>query len=131
VNTDDGQFCDLCYRATRRLIKAVVSIYCHVEQKETHLCNTHKQFWTEQARLVPALNKRCPNCAHLANTTLSAKDADIIPLAGPLADAIDRAMHAEGVLVNQRRRVLIRLRQETDPYAGTLLRSTEQPESVS
>jgi hypothetical protein len=35
------------------------------------------------------------------------------PLAGPIADAIDEAMHKEGLTVDIRRNVLIRIRQDS------------------
>lgn len=45
------------------------------------------------------------------------------PYTGPLAEAIDRALLAEGVLGDTRKRVLSRLANDSDPYIATLLRS--------
>lgn len=45
------------------------------------------------------------------------------PLTGPLADAVERALLAEGISGDARARVLARLANDTDPYIASLLRS--------
>jgi hypothetical protein len=43
------------------------------------------------------------------------------PITGPLAEAIDRAMHAEGVLAPTRERILRRLAADTDAYVAAVM----------
>lgn len=111
---------------------AAVTWICQVEGREVNLCLPCSQAWKVTARRNPALINRCPNCAPSYYASRQVRDRgprtgtispDSRPYTGPLADAIDRAMLAEGILTDVRKRVLSRLAEDEDPYIGMLLRS--------
>ena len=99
--------------------------------------------WQQLARSNTQLSIRCPLCApawaelHHLEIEVSrvhiAGEPDPV-LQGPLAEALDTSMREEGILVDQRLRVLRRLyrmSQDTDPvrsygYIAALLRSTAE-----
>lgn len=95
------------------------------------MCGPCDKTWKQTARRTPALIQRCPNCSHeyfrsraiperpSGNTGNSKNE----PLTGPLADAMSRAMSAEGLAADVRARILSRLANDDDPYISSLLRS--------
>jgi hypothetical protein len=112
-------------------VTAEVSWTCRVEGRSVQLCGVCDQAWKKMANQTPALRQRCPHCApqYFNSRTISpsghttgTSDGEV--LTGPLADAITRAMLAEGISGDARRRVLARLVDDTDPYIVQLLRST-------
>jgi len=131
--------CDtLTARGCQREVATVM--FCTVEGRDIELCRHCHAEWRRYVGAVPALQPRCPRCAPSYVKTHSAEieaarlrisGEDAIPLSGPLAEAISKAMFSEGVLVDVRRRVLVRLRMmaqtEQDSYAASLLRTTADP----
>lgn len=106
---------------------AVVHVFCKVEGRDTHFCQAHWQEWSAFARGDDLLAQHCPRCApaYLARRETQAASAAISvadePITGPLAEAIDRAMHAEGILEPVRIRVLRRLAADTDAYVASVM----------
>lgn len=108
-----------------------VSWTCIIEGRSVQLCNNCNAAWRRMAQQTPALRMRCPHCAaqyfnsrQISATGHTTGTSDGEVLIGPLADAITRAMLAEGISGDARRRVLARLADDTDPYISQLLRST-------
>lgn len=108
-----------------------VSWTCRIEGRSVQLCSNCDRAWKQMANKTPALLMRCPHCApqyfnsrqvSATGHTTGTSDGEV--LTGPLADAISRAMLAEGISGDARRRVLARLAADTDPYISQLLRST-------
>lgn len=89
---------------------------CPVEGREIAQCAACNAAW----RAIAAANggllrNRCPLCAHAEIAVSGAVDprettraVDPV-LVGPLAEALDRAMFSEGLLIDVRQRVLRRL----------------------
>jgi hypothetical protein len=103
---------------------------CRIEGREVRHCQPCDAVWKKQANRIPALKQRCPNCAYQYFDSRIPPERDFHtgtsdgePLEGPLANAIDRAMLAEGVLADTRKRVLARLASDDDSYISMLLRS--------
>jgi hypothetical protein len=99
---------------------AAVAFFCRIEGMQVALCRPCDTRWKALARSDAGLANRCPKCASRyidsrasATAAIQAKNrplpASTEPLQGTLADAIEQAMFAEGLLVNARRRVLQRL----------------------
>jgi hypothetical protein len=106
---------------------ASVSVLCKVEGTEFHACARHWSEWTRSAVNDSLLSAHCPRCApayiarresQASNTAVTVADE---PITGPLADAIDNAMHAEGVLAPERARILRRLAANTDAYVAAVM----------
>lgn len=119
------------YRATRTcMTTAEVHVFCKVEGRDTHFCQAHWGLWTNQVRGDDALAQHCPRCApaFLARREAQASNPGVHvasePIVGPLAEAIDRAMHAEGVLGPTRLAVLKRLAADTDAYVAAVMSRT-------
>ena len=106
---------------------ATVTIFCHVEGRDTKLCHRHIVEWRNQSNGDEMLSKHCPRCApsYIARRESQAYSPRIAiadePISGPLADAISEAMHAEGILVPVRQRVLRRLAANTDAYVAAIM----------
>jgi hypothetical protein len=111
-------------------IKAEVIWICRVEGREVTLCGPCDQAWKRMANITPALQQRCPHCAskyhesrQISPSGHSTGPLGGLPIEGPLAEAINRAMLAEGISGDARRRVLTRMAADSDPYIASLLRS--------
>jgi hypothetical protein len=108
-------------------VTAEVHVFCSVEGRDTHFCTVHWGRWSRQVAGDEALSKHCPRCAgaFIARREAEANNPAITiasePIRGPLADAIDKAMHAEGVLGPTRRAVLLRLAADTDAYVAAVM----------
>jgi hypothetical protein len=108
-------------------VTAEVHVFCSVEGRDTHFCTVHWGRWSRQVSGDEALSKHCPRCAtpFLARREAEARNPNISiasePIRGPLADAIDKAMHAEGVLAPTRRAILLRLAADTDAYVAAVM----------
>jgi hypothetical protein len=120
---------DICFYRTSEhcRIQAMVHVFCQVEGRDTHFCRDHWQAWSLSVRGDDVLAKHCPRCApaYLARRESQATSVDVTvadePIVGPLADAIERAMHAEGILEPVRMRVLRRLAADTDAYVAAVM----------
>ena len=90
---------------------AAVAWFCVIEGKEIALCGTCNRTWRARAAVDKNLQNRCPHCASFVGVSGPApvQSPLVPPLSGPLADAIDKAMFTEGLLVDVRKRVLRRL----------------------
>jgi len=106
---------------------AVVHVFCKVEGRDTHFCQGHWSLWSRTVSGDELLAQHCPRCApaylarreaQAASTAISVADE---PITGPLAEAIARAMHAEGILEPVRLRVLRRLAADTDAYVAAVM----------
>jgi hypothetical protein len=102
-------------------------IFCKAEGMEMRLCHKHNAAWKAMAGTDPGLQLRCPSCApsYLARREEQAHNHRVTiaddPITGPLADAIDRAMLAEGIYSPVRQAVLRRLAADTDAYVASVL----------
>lgn len=107
--------------------EATTHVFCKVEGRDTHFCAIHWQEWSMTVRGDDALAQHCPRCApafiarreNAANNPLISMASE--PITGPLAEAIDRAMHAEGILAPTRERVLRRLAADSDAYVAAVM----------
>lgn len=106
---------------------ATVHVFCKVEGRDTHYCQV---CWSEWARSVTGDEKlalHCPRCsaAYVARRETQANHAAVTvadePITGPLAEAIDQAMHAAGILAPTRHEVLRRLAANTDAYVASVM----------
>ncbi|HLY73658.1 MAG TPA: hypothetical protein VKU80_06025 [Planctomycetota bacterium] len=107
--------------------KATVNTACKVEGTEIHLCQRHWSEWSLKSRDDDRLKAHCPRCGptYLARREQQANDSSVViadePITGPLADAIDKAMHSEGILAPTRQRILRRLAADTDAYVAAVM----------
>jgi hypothetical protein len=90
---------------------------CQTEGVRIEMCAHCYSQWRMRAASNPRLAARCPRCADLlvcadASGAVAAPDPSPPRLSGAAADAIDRALHMEGVLPDVRERVLLRLAEE-------------------
>lgn len=98
---------------------AATSFVCPVEGRDVDLCRFCEKNWRELARGNPDLSQRCPNCAHMSlidRTPPTARQVVDVAryLNSPLARIVDNAMLKEGLLIDARRRVLLRLVSDPD-----------------
>lgn len=106
---------------------AVVHVFCKVEGRDTHFCRGHWATWQETTQGDELLAQHCPRCApaYLARREAQAQTPNVTiadePITGPLATAIEQAMHAEGILAPTRQRVLRRLAANTDSYVAAVM----------
>lgn len=120
----------LCYysrTADRCREKSVVHSSCKVEGTEIHLCQRHWDNWMRVIAGDESLKTHCPRCvtAYVARREMQAMNPAVAvadePITGPLADAIDNAMHAEGILAPTRRAILRRLAADNDAYVAAVM----------
>lgn len=92
-------------------VKPYLRIYCTVEGVSLLVCSPCFANWQSKVALKPALTGRCPRCENMFASEPSVHKTvqPAVPLPGPVGEAIDAAMHAEGLLRDVRERVLIRL----------------------
>ena len=95
-----------------------VRITCIVEGASLMSCHSCFRVWQKESAANPGFENRCPRCAGWAGWS-GAKPAvergqagEL--LTGPVATALNAAMHAEGLLIDARERVLRRLKQESE-----------------
>lgn len=104
-----------------------VHLSCPTEGRLARLCGACLGVWRSRAALDPVLQQRCPGCESAWETTKSALvvSQPVTPPIpeGPVAAALQHAMLMEGLLVDDRLRILRRLQQE----AGWLF---QVPESM-
>jgi hypothetical protein len=107
--------------------EAVVHVFCKVEGRDTHYCKICWSEWSRSAAGDEKLALHCPRCssAYVARRAAQAAHAAITvadePITGPLAEAIDQAMHAAGILKPTRDEVLRRLAANTDAYVASVM----------
>lgn len=110
--------------------KAVIALSCHVEGRQYALCRPCDATWKKKASGNAGVSLRCPLCVHIFLATEAgapvpqapARQDPMVhsaPLRGPLADVVDYAMYAEGLLIDVRGRVLRRM--ASDPRTKELL----------
>lgn len=106
---------------------AVIHVFCKVEGRDTHFCQTCWSEWSREAAGDEKLALHCPRCAaaYVARRAAQAAHAAITvadePITGPLAEAIDQAMHAAGILKPTRDEVLKRLAANNDAYVASVM----------
>lgn len=106
---------------------ATIHVFCKVEGRDTHFCQICWSDWSRGASGDEKLALHCPRCApaYMARRAATAASAAITvadePITGPLADAIDGAMHAAGILKPTRDEVLRRLAANTDAYVASVM----------
>jgi hypothetical protein len=106
---------------------ATIHVFCKVEGRDTHFCQPCWAEWSRSAAGDEKLALHCPRCAaaYVARRAATAAHAAITladePITGPLADAIDHAMHAAGILKPTRDEVLRRLAANNDAYVASVM----------
>lgn len=107
--------------------EAVVHVFCKVEGRDTHYCRSCWDDWARRCSGDDKLAMHCPRCAapYMARRVSQATQAAVSvadePITGPLAEAIDHAMHAAGILKPTRDEVLRRLAANTDAYVASVM----------
>lgn len=90
-----------------------VRIYCKTEQTSRLACHNCHASWRSKIAENNTISERCPVCADHDYSVARPAPAPVpLPLRGPVADAVDKAMHAEGLLIDVRKRVLQRLAKD-------------------
>lgn len=106
---------------------ATIHVFCKVEGRDTHFCQPCWTDWSRYASGDEKLALHCPRCAqaYLARRESQAHSTAVTiadePITGPLAEAIDSAMHAAGILKPTRDEVLRRLAANTDAYVAAVM----------
>jgi hypothetical protein len=103
-------------------------LYCKTEGRGVLICEDDLKTWrnrvTSSSTDTFRLALRCPMCADWAPTglrnTSPAPTVVTVTLQGSAAEAIDRAMHQEGLLVDVRQRILRRLANDAPWLADDL-----------
>ncbi len=119
--TDKAWTCDIHNAGC--LTNAHTSWTCKVEGIQISACESCWVTWRGLVATDPSLQNRCPKCVKALTRVPAAlriaagKGGTSVPsatepLRGVIADAIDTAMHKEGVLADVRRKVLLRLATE-------------------
>jgi hypothetical protein len=118
--TDKSWTCDI--HGSKCKVDAWNSWTCKVEGIQISACSSCWADWQTSVRADPALTERCPKCTRAparVPTALRIADKNGTsvtrakePLRGVIADAIETAMHKEGVLADVRTRVMFRLATE-------------------
>jgi hypothetical protein len=90
-----------------------IRIHCNTEGTDVSVCRTCANVWRLNAR-ASGLYDRCPMCALWKPEYVAHREAPAAPLilTGSAADAIEAAMHAEGLLLDVRTQVLRRLAKD-------------------
>jgi hypothetical protein len=90
-----------------------IRIHCNTEGTDVSVCRSCATVWRLNAR-ASGLYDRCPLCALWKPEYAAHREAPAAPaiLTGPAADAIEAAMHQEGLLYDVRTKVLRRLAKE-------------------
>jgi hypothetical protein len=87
-----------------------VRITCITEGASLISCHSCFRIWQQQSPEISGGENRCPRCADWQPERMPVRTfVRAEPLHGTVAEAIDRAMHAEGLLLDIRRKVLERL----------------------
>jgi len=116
--TENEWLCD--YKGKKCTGKAVVNWMCKVESVQFSACQACYDEWRSMVVLDQTLNVRCPRCAQTPDAVKRREEARAgrtvvitdSPLQGMFADAFDNAMFREGILIDARRRILVRLARE-------------------
>lgn len=120
---------EMCFFARRNECKnaATINVQCRVEGTAIHFCQGCWGDWMRTAAGDENLQAHCPRCApaYIERRNAQAFNNSIViaeePIIGPLADAINHAMHAEGILEPTRLRILRRLAADTDAYVAAVM----------
>lgn len=131
MRNEDGIWCDITPNNTNRCGKVATYIHsCTVEGSEFAMCGAHEREWKGKTAGKPQQQMRCPRCLPQfiaqggGRAESTSQDGMPDPITGPLAEAINRAMHMEGILEPTRLRVLKRLGGVEDVYVQGIFRST-------
>jgi hypothetical protein len=116
--TEDKWLCDI--KRPNCTKNATANWMCKVEQVQCSACPTCYAEWRQDVSVHPDLAVRCPRCAQTPDAVKrraeASKNREPVktdrPLEGMIADAIEAAMFREGILVDVRRKVLVRLARE-------------------
>lgn len=106
---------------------STVHTSCRVEGTEIHLCSVHWNNWSRLVHDDERLKNHCPRCvnAYLVRLESQAYSPAVTiadePITGPLAEAIDRALLASGILAPTRTEILRRLAADTDAYVAAVM----------
>ncbi len=92
-----------------------IRIYCKTEGRSALACPDCLKVWRQRVQTEPfRLSLRCPLCADWARpiSPIPTPTPTRSALQGDIAQSIDRAMHAEGLLQDIREKVLQRLAKD-------------------
>jgi hypothetical protein len=100
--------------------------YCKTEGRSILICNNDLKRWRDRVSSTNAerfrLELKCPLCADWTSpTNLRQARPERQALQGPLAQTLDKAMHAEGLLIDQRQRILQRLKDDAPWLASSFI----------
>lgn len=104
-------------------------IYCRTEGRGVLTCAPCHADWRRRAtgNEIQGLQDKCPLCADWNGVTgpprVPVEQTPATSITGPASNAIDAAMHAEGLLVDVRRKVLQRLSRDNPWLMKTGLES--------
>jgi hypothetical protein len=130
VSASAEESADLCYHSRTDDCcreRAVTRMTCRVEGTEISFCARHWMNWKVVLQQDSRLKDHCPRCAnaYLSRLEQQAANPSVLiadePITGPLAEAIDNAMHESGVLKPVRDEVLRRLAANTDAYVAAVM----------
>lgn len=130
MRNEDGIWCDIGRGALPCNGRATYVHSCMVEGSEFAMCNKHEREWKGKTAGKPAQQTRCPRCLPVflaaggGRAEATSQDGMPEPITGPIAEAINRAMHMEGILEPTRIRVLKRLGGVEDIYVRGVFRSS-------
>lgn len=110
--TDKSWTCDVKYEGCET--NASISWICVVEGAQISACRSCRAKWQVKVQRDSALQNRCPNCEPVPirvrdNPKPSKIKKHTQPLTGVIAEALDAAMFHEGILIDVRNKVLLRL----------------------
>lgn len=104
-----------------------IRIHCVVEGADMTVCLNCSGKWRMLA-INPEYKDRCPRCSRHPRPPAPIRQPPPLPgplLSGPVADAIDKAMHQEGLNIDVRERVLRRLHHD-----ASVLESEDVSDSI-
>jgi hypothetical protein len=104
-----------------------VRIHCETEGFDLRACSAHWTEWRERAAR-DGLERFCPRCAgkYQSPGPTRVRQLPFSPLTGAAADAINAAMHAEGLLQDVRIKVLQRLAKDASWLANSHYHSNHE-----
>ena len=105
-------------------------IYCKTEGRSVLICDNDLKRWRDRVASSTAerhrLQLRCPICAdwispNPSNRSVILQTTQRPQLQGPVANVLEKALHAEGFLIDQRTRILQRLAQDAPWLASSFI----------
>jgi hypothetical protein len=118
--TEKEWTCDVKLKGCVR--QAAASWICKVEGVQISACRFCWEAWKGRAQTDPSLANRCPRCeirpvgADRPAAKIRRRNPE--PLTGVIAEALELAMYREGILIDTRKRVMLRLGAEAAWLGG-------------